>query len=56
MRHVLQRLSICAALLCTAARADLHVVVNAASPLKALTTKEAVDLYMGRTRTLACGD
>lgn len=38
------------------ARADIFVVVNAASQVKAMTQKEAVDLYMGRSRAFPNGD
>lgn len=38
------------------ARADFYVVVNANNPLRALTQKEAVDLFMGRSRAFANGD
>jgi len=38
------------------AKADLYVVVNAANPVKALTQKEVVDIFMGRTRAFAGGD
>ena len=36
--------------------ADIYVVVNAANSLKPLSNKEAVDLFMGRTRTYPNGD
>jgi hypothetical protein len=39
-----------------AARADIYVVVHSANPLRALTQKEATDLFMGRTRAFASGD
>jgi hypothetical protein len=55
MRALLQPLLLLAALACTVARADLHLVVNATSPLKSMSPKEAVDLYMGRTRALPDG-
>lgn len=38
------------------AQADFYVVVNAANPQRALTQKEAVDLFMGRSRAFAGGD
>ncbi len=38
------------------ARADFYLVAQVGSPQAALTRKEAVDLYMGHTRTLANGD
>ena len=39
-----------------AARADVFVVVPAASNVKTMTQKEVVDLYMGRTRAFPAGD
>jgi len=38
------------------ARADFYIVVHASNPQKALTQKEAVDLFMGRSRAFANGD
>ena len=38
------------------AQADIHVVVAAASPLKNLSAKEALALYMGKSRTLPASD
>ena len=38
------------------ASADIFVIVNAASPVRSLTNKETVDLFMGRTRLYANGD
>jgi len=38
------------------ARADFYVVVHAGNPQHALTQKEVVDLFMGRTRAFANGD
>ncbi|MFG6461322.1 hypothetical protein ACG04Q_07020 [Roseateles sp. DXS20W] len=38
------------------ARADFYVVVNASNPQRALTQKEAVDLFMGRSRAFANGE
>lgn len=38
------------------AQADFYVVVNAANPQRSLTQKEAVDLFMGRSRAFANGD
>lgn len=37
-------------------RADFFIVANASNPQRALTTKEALDLYTGRSRTFANGD
>jgi len=39
-----------------AARADIYVVVNTANAQHALSQKEAVDLFMGRTRNFVNGD
>ena len=36
--------------------ADIFVIVNAANPVRVLTSKETVDLFMGRTRVYANGD
>jgi hypothetical protein len=38
------------------ARADFFIVVNAANPQRTLTQKEAVDLFMGRSRAFANGE
>ena len=38
------------------ARADFYIVVHASNPQRALTQKEAVDLFMGRSRAFANGD
>lgn len=38
------------------ARADFYVVVNAGNPQRALTQKEAIDLFMGRSRAFANGE
>ncbi|MES2089347.1 MAG: hypothetical protein V4532_05140 [Pseudomonadota bacterium] len=38
------------------AQADVYVIVNASNPLRSLTHKEAVDLFMGRTRVFPNGD
>ncbi|HEY8877899.1 MAG TPA: hypothetical protein VIN03_10070 [Roseateles sp.] len=43
-------------LLALPARADFYIVVNAANPQRALTQKEAVDLFMGRSRAFANGE
>ncbi len=43
------------ALLCGTARADFYVVVNANNPQSALTQKEALALFMGRTRAFGDG-
>lgn len=39
-----------------AARAEFFIVANASNPQRALTVKEALDLYTGRARTFANGD
>jgi hypothetical protein len=57
MRARTQHLLIAAAAaFATPAHADLYVVVQAANPLRSLTQKEAVDLFMGRSRAFANGD
>ena len=38
------------------ARADFYIVAHASSPQPALSRKEAVDMFMGRTRAFANGD
>lgn len=38
------------------ARADFYVVVHASNPQRTLTQKEAVDLFMGRSRAFANGE
>lgn len=38
-----------------AAWADIYVVVNAANPVKAMSQKEALDVFMGRRRSFASG-
>ena len=38
------------------AHADFYVIVQAANPQRALTQKETVDLFMGRSRAFANGD
>ena len=45
-----------AAVFTLAAKADLYVVVNAANPVKTLTQKDVVDIFMGRTRAFAGGE
>jgi len=42
--------------LAASAKADLYVVVNAANPVKALSQKEVVDIFMGRTRAFVGGE
>ena len=52
------RTCLCVALLALAvpARADFYIVVHASNPQRALTQKQAVDLFMGRSRAFANGD
>jgi hypothetical protein len=38
------------------AHADFFLIVNSANPQPALTSKEAVDLYMGRRKSFTNGD
>lgn len=38
------------------ARADIYVIVNTNNAMRPLTNKEAIDLFMGRTRTFPNGD
>lgn len=38
------------------AHADFYIVVHASNPQHSLTQKEAVDLFMGRSRAFANGD
>lgn len=38
-----------------AARADFYIVVQSAHPQKTMTEKEAVELFMGRTRSFSNG-
>ena len=40
----------------TPVRADIYVVVAAASPLRSLSSKEVQALYMGRSRSLPSGE
>lgn len=49
-------LAVASALASSAAHAESYVVVHPANPLKALTQKEAVDLFMGKTRHFPNGD
>jgi hypothetical protein len=49
-------LSAAMALASAHAAADIFVIVNAASPVRSLTNKEAVDLFMRRTRVDANGE
>lgn len=45
-----------AALLSPGVRADVYVVVHAANRVKTLTSKQAVDIYMGRARSFPNGE
>ena len=45
-----------ALLLSTSVRADLFVVVNAANPVRNLTTDEVTNLYLARSRTFPTGE
>jgi len=58
LRTLLTRLGALALLLASAlpARADFYIVVHASNPQRSLTQKEAVDLFMGRSRAFANGD
>jgi hypothetical protein len=58
MRYTLTRflLSAVLALVSAQAAADIFVIANAASPVRTLTNKEAVDIFMRRTRFDANGD
>lgn len=63
LRHRLARRGLVLALalsgfasLATPSLADVFVVVPASSPVKSMTQKEVVDLYMGRTRAFPSGD
>lgn len=40
----------------SSAQADFYIVVHASNPQRSLTQKEAVDLFMGRSRAFANGD
>lgn len=56
--RVLPLLLACALVLGTGlpARADVYVVAHAANPQQSLTQKEALDLFMGRSRAFPNGD
>jgi hypothetical protein len=58
MRHPIYALALLllTGLVPVIAKADIYVVVNAANPQRALTQKEALDLFMGRTRSFGNGD
>lgn len=57
MRTYFQCLAVAlAALLTPQANAHFYLIVPASNPQHAMTQKEAVDLFMGRTRAFANGD
>jgi hypothetical protein len=57
MRNLVQLLLVVVATaFSSCARADFYLIVQASNPQRALTQKEAVDLYMGRSRAFANGD
>jgi hypothetical protein len=57
MRARLQHLLLAAAAtFAGTANADIYIIVQAGNPLRSLTQKEAVDLFMGRSRAFANGD
>ena len=56
-RNLLPKLGMAVLLACgLPARADFYIVVHASNPQRSLTQKEAVDLFMGRSRAFANGD
>jgi hypothetical protein len=57
MRIITQALLLALAVAVTPyARADFYIVVQAGNPQLALSRKEAVDLFMGRSRAFSNGD
>lgn len=57
IRLALVKLAALALLACALpARADFYIVVHASNPQRSLTQKEAVDLFMGRSRAFANGE
>jgi hypothetical protein len=57
MRNLLKILMLTAAtLFATHANADFYLVVPASNPQRSMTQKEALDLFMGRSRAFANGD
>lgn len=57
MKAYLRRLLVLAALaLAPLAHADFYLIVQAANPQRALTQREAVDLFMGRNRAFHNGN
>jgi hypothetical protein len=57
MRNLIRIVLIAAAaVFANPASADFYLVVNSGNPQSALSQKEAVDLFMGRSRSFANGD
>jgi ABC-type phosphate transport system substrate-binding protein len=58
MRTTLRRglAAVSLAVIAFSAHADIFLVVNAANPVRSMTQKQALDLYMGRTRNFPNGD
>ena len=57
MRHLIRTLLVAgAAAIAAPASADFYLVVNSGNPQRVLTKKEAVDLFMGRSRSFANGE
>lgn len=57
MRHAIAAMLAAALAFCTGAvRADIYVVVNATNPVQAMTRKDALNLFMGRTRAFTTAD
>jgi hypothetical protein len=57
MRSCLQHLLFAASVVCAPhAHADFYLVVQAGNPQRALTQKQAVDLFMGHTRSFSNGE
>jgi hypothetical protein len=55
-RKLAYLLPLLAATLAWPARADLYVVVHESNPVRTLTRKQVLDLYMGHSRSFANGD
>lgn len=54
LKHLL--ITMAAAAFATQVQADFYVIVQAGNPQPALTQKEAIDLFMGRSRSFSNGD
>ena len=54
--HRLKFIALTLLALALPAHADFYVVVHAGNPQRSLTQKEAVDLFMGRSRAFANGE